>query len=155
MKVSQPVEFRKNLVSNINKIIKTNYKMENKYQNLKQLVKTSPALSTWHRAIRCYAIELLQNLKEQNPETVKCFEEGTPIKEKHLLNGADSWMDYSEAGSSLIYNYDIAERVCTPSEFKKTREGEKNPSKNEDWMQCQARALSQAALLINLNQFNC
>ena len=36
-----------------------------------------------------------------------------------LLNGAVSWQEYSDGGCSLIYDGDIAARVCTPSEYKR------------------------------------
>ena len=61
-----------------------------------------------------------------------------------LLNGATSWRVCSWDGSSLIYDFDIAERLCTPSELKKTRNGERRPNSREDWLDVQARALTQA-----------
>mgnify|MGYP003155340187 FL=1 len=64
------------------------------------------------------------------------------------MNGASDWEAYSYGGCSSIYNEDIAERLCTPSELRKTRNGDRNPNVNEDWMQCQARALGQASRLV-------
>ena len=64
---------------------------------------------------------------------------------KALLNGADSWSAYSWGGSSLIYNGDIAARLCCPSELKKTREGERRPNAREEWLDTQVRALFQAS----------
>ena len=62
-----------------------------------------------------------------------------------MLNGAQDWNKYSWGGSSLIYDGDIAERLCTPSELKKTRNGERRPNGREEWLDTQARALHQAA----------
>ena len=62
-----------------------------------------------------------------------------------LLNGAADWSQYSWGGCSLIYNSDIAERLCNPSELKKTRNGERRPNSREEWLDVQARALFQAA----------
>ena len=62
-----------------------------------------------------------------------------------LKNGASDWDQYSWGGSSLIYNSDIAERLCCPSELKKTRNGERRPNSREEWLDTQARALRQAA----------
>ena len=45
-------------------------------------------------------------------------------------------------------DYEIAKRVCSPSELKKTHEGNRKPNANEDWVDVQARALHQAAMLI-------
>lgn len=51
-------------------------------------------------------------------------------------------------GCYLIYNSDIAKMFCTPSELKKTHNGERKPNKNEEWLDVQARALNQAARMI-------
>ena len=64
------------------------------------------------------------------------------------MNGASSWDQYSWGGCSLIYNSDIAERLCTPSELKQTRNGERKPNANEEWLDTQARALYQASAAI-------
>lgn len=100
--------------------------------------------SAWGRGVNAYALELVEELKERaaherrNPESVKeCLE--------WMLNGASSWSEYSLGGSSLIYDGDIAERLCTPSELKKTRNGERRPNSREEWLDVQARALHQAA----------
>jgi len=61
-----------------------------------------------------------------------------------LLNGADNWTQYSEGGCALIYDGDIAERTCSPSALKRTRNGERNPNRNETWLDVQTRALNQA-----------
>lgn len=45
----------------------------------------------------------------------------------------------------MIYDSDIAERLCNPSELKKTRNGERRPNGREEWLDTQARALFQAA----------
>ena len=65
-----------------------------------------------------------------------------------LLNGAESWSQYSWGGCSLCYDGDIAKRLCTPSELKRTRSGECRPNSREEWLDTQARALIQAANLI-------
>jgi len=62
-----------------------------------------------------------------------------------MLNGAQNWYQYSWGGCSLIYDRDIAERLCTPSELKRTKNGERRPNQNEEWLDVQARALRQAA----------
>lgn len=51
---------------------------------------------------------------------------------------------YNWGGSSLIYDADIAGRLCCPSELKKTRNGERRPNSREEWLDVQARALYQA-----------
>ena len=99
--------------------------------------------SAWDKGVTVYAGELVEDLAERiayegrNPATVsECRE--------WLLNGATDWNGYSWGGSSLIYDSDIAERLCTPSELKKTRHGERRPNSREEWLDTQARALYQA-----------
>lgn len=67
-----------------------------------------------------------------------------------LKNGADSWGQYSRDGSALVYDDDIAERLCTPSELKRKHGGKLAPNKRETWLDVQSRALFQAAELIRL-----
>lgn len=102
--------------------------------------------SAWDKGVNDYAIELLFDCNEL-PENRKELEE-------MLLNGADSWQAFSWGGCSLIYDYDIAERLCTPSELKKTRNGERKPNRNEEWLDVQARALFQACNRIKKVAFN-
>lgn len=61
-----------------------------------------------------------------------------------MLNGAQDWGQYSWGGSALIYDGDIAEHLCCPSELKKNRHGERRPNSREEWLDVQARALYQA-----------
>lgn len=92
--------------------------------------------SAWNHGVVEYAMELMNDV------------DGKEITEKNLLNGADNWHQYSEGGCALIYDVDICHRLCTPSEIKKTKDGERRPNKQETWIDVQARALYQAAHLI-------
>ena len=99
--------------------------------------------SAWDKAVTLYAYELVESLEvEELPEDFAEFK-------ALMLNGADDWSQYSWGGSSLIYDYDIAERTCTPSELKKTKGGERRPNSREEWLDVQARALSQAFRRVN------
>jgi hypothetical protein len=68
-----------------------------------------------------------------------------------LLNGAKDWKQYSEGGCALIYDKQIALTLCNPTELKITDNGQKQPNKQETWLQVQARALFQAWNLIKSN----
>ena len=70
------------------------------------------------------------------------------ISQMWMMNGAENWRRYSYGGSSLIYDKDIAERLCTPSELKRTRGGMRKPNSSETWLDVQTRALNQAARII-------
>lgn len=100
--------------------------------------------SAWDKGVTLYAFELLDEYEERTKYVKRNAESRKEFKE-WLLNGADNWNAYSWGGSSLIYNGDIAERLCTPSELKRCHDGERRPNRSEEWLDIQARALSQAA----------
>lgn len=99
--------------------------------------------SAWGRGVNVYALELVEELKERAAYEGRNPKPGQECRE-WLLNGANDWSQYSWGGSALIYDGDIAERLCTPSELKKTRNGERRPNSREEWLDVQARALYQA-----------
>lgn len=100
--------------------------------------------SAWDKGVREYAIELAESLDnwDKQPESVAELRE-------MMLNGADDWKTYSYGGSALIYNQDIAERLCSPSELKRVSNQYGNileyANARENWYDVQARALYQAA----------
>ena len=91
--------------------------------------------SAWDKGVTIYAIELVESC-----EQIITRENCSAV----LLNGASDWSQYSYAGCSLIYDADIAERLCNPSELKRCNGGGRNPNGRETWLDCQARALFQA-----------
>lgn len=103
--------------------------------------------SAWDRGVMQYAEELTAELAENiNGGYITLEQLATADGRKAaLLNGANDWSQYSYGGSALVYDYEIAERMCNPSELKRTRGGERNPNSRETWLDCQARALTQAA----------
>ena len=109
---------------------------------LKEAIKNSPARSAWDKGIKLYALDLIEDL----PDEQEFY--GSQADRKTLLNGADDWQQYSEGGGALIYDGDIAARLCNPSEYKRTKEGQNPPNARESWLDAQARALYQAAALI-------
>lgn len=94
-----------------------------------------PVRSAWQRGVKAYAEDLLQHLEENGLE---------PTRE-NMLNGAASWSEWTYGGCGLVYDADIAERTCSPSELKKTRNGERRPNAHEEWLDVEARAVGQAA----------
>ena len=113
------------------------------YDKITAELETRKDRSAWDKGVNVYALELVEELKERAE-----YEGRGPESEKEcrewMLNGAQDWEQYSWGGSSLIYNGDIAERLCCPSELKKTRNGERRPNSREEWLDTQARALFQA-----------
>jgi len=98
--------------------------------------------SAWGRGVKEYAFELVEGLDASADLS------NENLLNKALLNGAGDWQQYSEGGCALVYNADIAERLCSPSELKRVRGGERQPNSRENWLECQARALAQAAALV-------
>lgn len=99
--------------------------------------------SAWGKGVQTYALELIED--DWIDLETNCNHN---LLEKHLLNGANDWKQYSEGGCSLIYDGDIAKRLCNQSELKTTRNGQRQPNKNESWIDVQSRALFQAFELV-------
>lgn len=114
------------------------------YNEIKKELEARKDRSAWSKGVTVYALELLEEYQERAAYEGREAADRAEFK-AWLLNGADSWESYSYGGSSLIYNGDIAERLCCPSEYKRTREGERRPNSREEWLDVQARALYQAA----------
>lgn len=101
--------------------------------------------SAWNRGVTVYARELLGDVVE-NVERAYFAAPQTRAEFCNIArNGAGTWREYSYGACALVYDSDIAERLCTPSELKKKRGGELNPNSRETWLDTQARALNQAA----------
>lgn len=115
--------------------------------------------SAWSRAVTEDAIDLLDTVNDYCEQVSRKFAEteegGTahtlPLFESRkglmeiMRNGAESWSAYSYGGCGLVYDADIAEHYCTPSELKKVHGGDRRPNSREEWLDVQARALRQAA----------
>ena len=96
----------------------------------------------WGRGVRQYAIEMLDCLDDDatmTRETVRST----------VLNGAEDARQYSEGGCALIYDQDIAERLCTPSELKRKEGGALPPNREQTWLDVQTRAVSHALTMID------
>ena len=104
-------------------------------------IKESKARSAWAKGVKLYALNLVEKSYQNATDIVK-------VNMAVYLNGAETWKEYSYGGCALIYDYDIAKRLCTPSELKKTDFGRKQPNGSVTWLDVQARALKQAHSLI-------
>ena len=106
--------------------------------------------SAWDKGVTVYAYELLREVADtisggwEKPEILTNWTD----MYKAMLCGAPNWHEYSWGGSSLIYDQEIAERLCAPWELKRTRNGERRPNSREDWLDVQTRALQQAAVRV-------
>jgi len=110
----------------------------NIYDLTRTAVQNTSARSAWMRGIIAYALDLIDDAEDA----------GIGLTNAEMLTGAQSWSEYSQGGSALIYDEDIAARLCSPSELKRNRNGERAPNARESWLDVQARALSHAARII-------
>ena len=112
-------------------------------------IESTKARSAWKKGVKLYAVELAESLGESLEWYGETGENMTSkAMLKKVLNGADDWSMYSWGGCSLIFNYQIAERLCNPTELKRTRDGMRNPNPREQWLDTQTRALFQAFNLL-------
>lgn len=102
--------------------------------------------SAWGRGVNGYAVDMLQQIEEYYKGGYISADdlETWTTAEAVALNGARDWSEYSWGGSALVYDGDIAAALCTPSELRKTRNGDRRPNSREEWLDVQARALRQA-----------
>ena len=110
-------------------------------KELTAVITATPARSAWRKGVKAYALEMIDG--------AECELASVADLKKELLIGAANWREYSYGGCALIYDSEIAERLCAPSEYRKTREGQRAPNARETWLDVQARALGQAATLIS------
>lgn len=113
-------------------------------------VEQTKTRSAWSKGVKQYAEELCEELAEavRGGWVDETDISNRRLLEKAMLNGADSWRQYSEGGCSLCYDGQIAERLCAPWELRKTDNGRKDPNPRESWIDVQSRALYQAAQIV-------
>ena len=95
------------------------------------------ARSAWDKGVYDYAFDILEPLGDEIEN----------VKADTLMNGANTWTDYSYGGCALICDDDIAKRMCAPSEYKKYLNASPNSklSDSDYWLgNVQTRALFQA-----------
>lgn len=116
----------------------------NKIDLLKKLnaVKTR---SAWDRGVLDYALEIVDEHGDGDIQSVDDVLNYRRDKHESLYSVA-KWQ--SEGGCFEIYNEDIAERLCTPSELKHCthKDGRLRDMANarESWLDVQTRAVFQA-----------
>ena len=128
---------------------KNNAKLYKKYAEY--IEKRTGYASAWGRGVKQSALDILDDLKQAADYEGEALQlDGASFEqfENVALNGAENWQEFSRGGSALIYDGDIAKRLSTKTELKKTNDGEKQPNSRETWLDVQARALYQAARLV-------
>lgn len=117
---------------------------KNEVNEIRARLEAVKTRSCWDRGVKGFALNLLRSYIDI---CEYCDNNGRPIpelNEETLLNGADDWNAYCYGGCALIYDGDIAKNLCTPSELKRTDNGNKAPNDREGWQDVQACAYFQA-----------
>lgn len=96
--------------------------------------------SAWGRGVCMYALDLTN---EFDFDAI-----GSKSIRDIMLGGASNWREYSYCCKSLIYDWEIAARLLTPSALKRKEYGRLPPNSKETWYDVQARALEQACGLV-------
>lgn len=109
--------------------------MDINYPAAREEIESVRTRSAWQRGVIAYALELLDSVAGRAAYEGHGPEDVAQIRQ-WMLDGARDWSEYS------------AERLCTPSELRKTRYGARNPNRIETWLDVQARALYQAARVV-------
>lgn len=116
-------------------------------QKIRERLAATKPRSAWDKGVK----EIAEGLLDKYEEIVR-YREGSdpvpPLTEKTVLNGANDWKQYCYGGCAMIYDKEIAEALCTPSELRRTDYGRKDPNARETWMDVQVRAHVQAWALI-------
>lgn len=112
---------------------------------LTEVINSMKFRSAWDCGVKVYALDLLKQYDEM--PSMEIYSNVSEL-ERALLNGADSWRQYSDGGMALIYDCDICSRLCSPSVQKIRHNGAYRPNRQESWLDVQERALYQAWKLI-------
>lgn len=118
--------------------------------NVRNELESMSKRSYWERGVDDYASRLADDLEEWLDGNYIELDDLRNLNrlETILLNGAHDWSHYSWSGCALCYNGQIAEQLCTPTQLKRTCNGARRPNSREDWLDVQAKALTQAFMRI-------
>ena len=121
------------------------------------LMTKKPTVGARNKAVWEYGIEVLDSVATNGDDENRELWTQDKLRDL-LLNGAFDyykpydeqahWKRYSEGGCSLIWNIEIAQRVCTPNQYKKLEDKINSGDDTHDWIMIQARCLFDAAQLI-------
>lgn len=106
----------------------------NKDKLMEILLSEKLARSAWGRGVQEYELEIVEDIENDEISL-------DDISKDYSIAERDSY-----GGCYLVYDEDIARRLCCPSELKRVKYGENRPNSREIWLDVQARAIYQARL---------
>ena len=104
--------------------------------------------SAWGRGVQVYAGLILSAFDDWATYNEREGLDAPEFDEATALNGARDWSQWAYGGCGLVSDAYIAERLCTPSELRRVRGGERMPAKGVTWLDVEARAARQAWRMI-------
>lgn len=98
--------------------------------------------SAWARGVNNIALNIVSEILEE-------YDGSDALHFYHVDDFARHFYGVSlreavDGGCFLIYDYDIAENFCTPSELIRVKNGEHNPNSRETWLDVMYRGAYQA-----------
>lgn len=122
-------------MTNTNKTSKT-------YSEIYNLLAQEKPRSAWSRGVNNIALNIVSEiLEEYNGDEEPHFYRVEDFAH-HFYNV--SLREAVDGGCFLIYDYNIAENFCTPSELKRVKNGERYPNSRETWLDVMYRGAYQA-----------
>ena len=86
---------------------------------IRQEIENKKPRSAWDKGVKEYALEMLEDMENERKLAKETDMAVYPATlEAELLNGAMNWKQFSWGGCSLVYDMQIAKRLCSPSELK-------------------------------------
>ena len=112
------------------------------YSEIRNLLIQDKPRSAWARGVNNIAMNIVcEILEEYDGNDAPHFNRVDDFS-KHFYGV--SLREAVDGGCFLIYDCDIAENFCTPSELKRIKNGERNPNSRETWLDVMYRGAYQA-----------
>lgn len=98
--------------------------------------------SAWARGVNNIAMNIVAEILENADGNDAPHFYSVPDFVRHFYGA--SLREAVDGGCFLVYDYDIAENFCTPSELKRTKNAESNLNNAETWLDVMYRGAYQA-----------
>ena len=112
------------------------------YFEIRSIIMQEKARSAWKRGVNDIAVNILCGIIEDSDVDEAQHFNRVDDFSKHFYGV--SLREAVDGGCFLVYDYDIARNFCTPSELKRTKNGERNPNSRETWLDVMYRGAYQA-----------
>lgn len=112
------------------------------YFEIRSIIMQEKPRSAWARGVNNIAANIVSEILQENDGNDAPHFNRVEDFAHYLYNV--SLREAVDGGCFLIYDCDIAENFCTPSELKRVKNGERNPNSRETWLDVMYRGAYQA-----------